>query len=93
MTPRCATSKGVFLYDLDDLENVADHNAGEREAAAGEAQKILQAEAQGFRRKLMAERVVPTIVALRQRLMRFAGKNWMPFDKRTDPSPRTRTKC
>jgi glutamyl-tRNA reductase len=60
--------KGVYLYDLDDLENVVDHNAGEREAAAAEAHKILQAEAQGFRRKLMAERVVPTIVALRQRL-------------------------
>jgi glutamyl-tRNA reductase len=60
--------KGVFLYNLDDLESVVDHNAGEREAAAADAQKILQAEAQGFRRKLMAERVVPTIVALRRRL-------------------------
>jgi glutamyl-tRNA reductase len=60
--------EGIFLYDLDDLENVVDHNAGEREAAAAEAQKILQSEAQGFRRKLMAERVVPTIVALRTRL-------------------------
>jgi glutamyl-tRNA reductase len=59
---------GVFLYDLDDLENVEDHNASEREAAAREAQKILRAEAQGFRYKLVAERVVPTIVALRQRL-------------------------
>ena len=60
--------EGIFLYDLDDLENVVDHNAGEREAAAAQAQKILQSEAQGFRRKLMAERVVPTIVALRMRL-------------------------
>ena len=60
--------KGVFLYNLDDLENVVDHNAGEREAAAAEAQKILKAEARGFRGKLMAERVVPTIVALRLRL-------------------------
>ena len=60
--------RGVFLYDLDDLENVVDHNTGEREIAAAEAQKILEAEAQGFRRKLMAERVVPTIIALRQRL-------------------------
>jgi glutamyl-tRNA reductase len=66
--PGVRNVKGVFLYDLDDLENVPDHNAGEREAAAAAAQKILQAEAQGFRRKLMAERVVPTIVALRLRL-------------------------
>src|ERR1039458_7521853 len=41
--------KGVFLYDLDDLENVADHDASEREAAAAEAHNILQIEAQGFR--------------------------------------------
>ncbi|MGO9863328.1 MAG: glutamyl-tRNA reductase [Terriglobales bacterium] len=60
--------EGVFLYDLDDLENVTGDNADEREAAAGEAEKILHAEAQGFRRQLMAERVVPTIVALRLRL-------------------------
>jgi glutamyl-tRNA reductase len=60
--------KGILLYDLDDLENVVDHNAGEREAAAADAKKILQAEAQGFRRKLMAERVVPTIVGVRLRL-------------------------
>jgi glutamyl-tRNA reductase len=66
--PAVRNVKGVFLYDLDDLENVPDQNAGEREAAAAEAQKILRAEAQGFRCKLMAERVVPTIVALRQRL-------------------------
>ncbi|MGA8539287.1 MAG: glutamyl-tRNA reductase [Terriglobales bacterium] len=60
--------KGVFLYDLDDLESVPDPNASQREAAAAEAQKILNAEARGFRRQLTAERVVPTIVALRKRL-------------------------
>jgi len=60
--------KGIYLYDLDDLENVVDHNAAEREVAAGDAHKILLAEAKGFVRKLMAERVVPTIVALRLRL-------------------------
>src|SRR5208282_4756548 len=66
--PAVRNVKGVFLYDLDDLENVPDRNASEREAAVAAAQKILQAEAQGFRRKLMADRVVPTIVALRLRL-------------------------
>ena len=69
--PAVRNVKGVFLYDLDDLENVPHQNAGELEAAAADAQKILLDEAQGFRRKLMAERVVPTIVALRQRLDEF----------------------
>jgi glutamyl-tRNA reductase len=77
--------KGVFLYDLDDLENVVDHNAGEREAAAADAQKILQAEAQGFRRKLMAERVVPTIIALRQRLDEICRQELDSFRQETGP--------
>jgi glutamyl-tRNA reductase len=77
--------KGVFLYDLDDLENVVDHNAGEREAAAADAQKILQAEAQGFRRKLMAERVVPTIVALRLRLDEICRQELDSFRQENGP--------
>ncbi len=77
--------KGVYLYDLDDLENVVDHNAGEREAAATEAQKILQTEAQGFRRKLLAERVVPTIVALRQRLDEICRQELDSFRQECGP--------
>ena len=77
--------KGVFLYNLDDLENVVDHNTGEREAAAAEAEKILQAEAQGFRRKLMAERVVPTIVALRQRLDEICRQELDSFRQENGP--------
>ena len=77
--------KGVFLYDLDDLENVVDYNAGEREAAAADAQKILQAEAQGFRRRLMAERVVPTIIALRHRLDEICRQELDSFRQETGP--------
>lgn len=60
--------EGMFLFDIDDLEQTVKHNAGEREAAAADAEKIIVADANGFRRKLMAERIVPTIVALRSRL-------------------------
>ncbi len=77
--------KGIFLYDLDDLENVVDHNAGEREAAAAEGQKILQAEALGFRGKLMAERVVPTIVALRLRLDEICRQELDSFRQENGP--------
>ena len=83
--PAVREVKGVFLYDLDDLENVVDHNAGEREAAAAEGHKILQAEAQGFRRKLMAERVVPTIVALRQRLDEICRQELDSFRQESGP--------
>ncbi|MFZ0293422.1 MAG: glutamyl-tRNA reductase [Candidatus Sulfotelmatobacter sp.] len=77
--------EGIFLYDLDDLENVVDHNAGEREIAAAEAQKILQTEAQGFRRRLMAERVVPPIVALRQRLDEICRQELDSFRQECGP--------
>jgi glutamyl-tRNA reductase len=77
--------KGVFLYDLDDLENVDDHHSDQRRAAVAEAQKILLAEAQGFRRKLMAERVVPTIVALRLRLDEICRQELDTFRQENGP--------
>jgi glutamyl-tRNA reductase len=83
--PAVRNVKGVFLYDLDDLENVPDRNAGEREAAAAAAQKILLAEAQGFRGKLMAERVVPTIVALRLRLDEICRQELDSFREENGP--------
>ena len=66
--PEVREVEGIHLFDMDDLEHVVQRNAVGRQAAADAAEKIVQAELQGFRRKLMAERVVPTIVALRQRL-------------------------
>ena len=83
--PAVRNIKGVFLFDLDDLENVPDCNAGEREAAAAEAHKILQVEAQGFRGKLMAERVVPTIVALRLRLDEICRQELDSFRQENGP--------
>ena len=76
---------GIFLYDLDDLEKVVQHNSGEREAAALDAQKIVEQEACGFRRKLLAERVVPTIVALRTRLDEICRQELESFREECGP--------
>lgn len=83
--PEVRGVKGIFLYDLDDLENVTDQNADEREAAAAEAQKILHAEARGFRCQLMAERAVPTVVALRQRLDEICRQELDVFRQENGP--------
>jgi glutamyl-tRNA reductase len=77
--------KGIFLYDLDDLEKVVERNAGEREAAALEAQKIVEDEAVGFRHRLLSERVVPTIVALRNRLDQICRQELQSFQYECGP--------
>lgn len=66
--PSVRDVEGIHLFDMDDLEDVVKRNSAGRQAAAEGAEKIVQAEVQGFRGKLLAERVVPTIVALRNRL-------------------------
>jgi glutamyl-tRNA reductase len=86
--PTAREVEGILLYDLDDLENVVKHNAGERETAAVEAEKIVSNEAQGFRRKLLAERVVPTIIALRSRLDEICRQELESFKNESGPFPR-----
>ncbi len=66
--PAVRDVKGIHLFDMDDLESIVKRNAAGRQSAAEAADKIVQAELRGFRCKLMAERVVPMIVALRRRL-------------------------
>ena len=83
--PSVREIEGIALYDLDDLEKVVQHNAGEREAAALEAQKIVEEEARGFRRKLLAEHVVPTIVALRSRLDELCRQELESFKQECGP--------
>jgi glutamyl-tRNA reductase len=79
---------GIYLYDVDDLKYVVQHNAAEREAAAAEAEVIVAAEAKAFRRKLLAERVVPTIVALRERLDEICRQELESFRQEYGPFPK-----
>jgi glutamyl-tRNA reductase len=84
---------GVFLYDIDDLEGVVKHNAGERELAAEDAQKIVVAEVKDFRRKLAAERIVPTIVALRLRLDEICRQELDSCKQEFGPFPQEQEKA
>jgi glutamyl-tRNA reductase len=67
--PDVRSVPGVFLYDVDELEQAANKD-GERgrKAATSEAEKIVAAEARLFHTRLLGEVVAPTIVALRGRL-------------------------
>ncbi len=83
--PQVKEVPGIFLFDFDDLDKIVKCNTGEREAAAAEAEKIIQTEAQGFRRKLLAEHVVPTIVALRTRLDEICRQELDSFREECGP--------
>jgi glutamyl-tRNA reductase len=89
--PRVGEVDGIHLFDLDDLERIVKKDVGEHRAIADAANKIVAEEVQGFRRRLMAERVIPTIVALRQRLddlcqqeVEFLRQEFGPFTEDQD---------
>jgi glutamyl-tRNA reductase len=58
---------GVYIYDIDDLQNVVDSNFLERQRAAQEAEKIIAHELVKFNEWLGSLYVVPVITALKSR--------------------------
>lgn len=58
----------AFVYDIDDLGQVVESNKKQREREAVWAEEIIQQEVQKAMRRLASREVVPTIVALEQRL-------------------------
>lgn len=57
----------VYLYDVDDLQEVVDTNIHGRKQEAEKAEKIIDEEVEKFIRWMAALDSVPTIVALRQK--------------------------
>jgi glutamyl-tRNA reductase len=57
----------VFLYNIDDLQAIVQENLGRREAELARADTIVAEELARFSAWLQSRRVVPTVVALRQR--------------------------
>ena len=76
---------GVYLYDMDDLEKIVQQNASERQVATAAAEKILAQESQGFRKKLVSEQVVPTLVALKHRLEEICGQELSSLEEQFGP--------
>jgi glutamyl-tRNA reductase len=61
----------VFVYDIDDLGHVVEANKKQREREAVWAEEIVQVEVQKTLKRLASRDVVPTIVALEDRLNRI----------------------
>ncbi len=65
--PECREVAGVTLHDIDDVQQIVERNAGDREGEARRAEPILAAELDRFEHWLASLAVVPTIAALRER--------------------------
>jgi len=55
---------GIFVYDIDDLQDVVATNVSGRRQEAQAAEKIIEAEVERFQARLQSLHVVPTIVSL-----------------------------
>lgn len=64
--PAVNTLENVFLYDIDDLQNVVQENRRERQREALAAEEFVWQEVRQFEQWLAGRDAVPTIVALRQ---------------------------
>jgi glutamyl-tRNA reductase len=66
--PEIAALEGAYLYNIDDLQNVADSNLDLRQKKAVTAEAIVAKEVDLFRKRVVAQDAVPTILELQERL-------------------------
>ncbi|MGD0547563.1 MAG: glutamyl-tRNA reductase, partial [Terracidiphilus sp.] len=64
--PAMGKLEGLFVYDIDDLQQVAVAHLSERSREAIDAEALINAEVARFHQRLLAVNVAPAIVALQQ---------------------------
>ncbi|MCL4492095.1 MAG: glutamyl-tRNA reductase [Nitrospirae bacterium] len=69
----------VYLYDVDDLQEVVDSNMLERKKEAEKAERIIDEEVEKFNKWISSLDSVPTIVALRQKAEEIKGEEFEKF--------------
>ncbi|MEM7401700.1 MAG: glutamyl-tRNA reductase [Pseudomonadota bacterium] len=65
--PEVAKLSDVYLYTIDDLQNVIEHNLQSRKQAADEAESIIEHEVQEFSQWLRGQGVIDTVRAFRDK--------------------------
>ncbi|HEY2040491.1 MAG TPA: glutamyl-tRNA reductase [Edaphobacter sp.] len=64
--PRMNEVEGCFVYDIDDLQQVAAANMADRSREAAAAETIVSQEVEKYQQRVQARGAVPAIVALQQ---------------------------
>jgi glutamyl-tRNA reductase len=59
---------GVFVYDIDDLQQVVSSHLGDRKREAERAEALVELEVEKFQSRLQTLDVVPTIVSLQEQM-------------------------
>jgi glutamyl-tRNA reductase len=70
--PRVGNMDNVFVYDVDDLQQVAEENLSVRAREAARAEQIVEEEVEAFLSWRRSLDLAPTIVALRERFGQIA---------------------
>jgi len=70
--PRVGSMDNVFVYDVDDLQQVAEENLAVRTREAAEAERIIDEEVESFLAWRRSLELAPTIVALRKYFAKVA---------------------
>jgi glutamyl-tRNA reductase len=70
--PRVGSMDNVFVYDVDDLQQVAEENLAVRAREAAQAEHIVEEELAAFVNWRRSLELAPTIVALRERFGQIA---------------------
>ena len=72
--PRVGNMDNVFVYDVDDLQQVAEENLAVRAREAAHAERIVEEEVESFLAWRRSLELAPTIVALRKRFGQVADE-------------------
>jgi glutamyl-tRNA reductase len=71
--PACLEVEGVSIHDVDDVQTVAERNAGGRQAESRRAERIVASELNRFQHWLDSLEVLPTVAAMRGRADRIVA--------------------
>lgn len=72
--PRVGNMDNVFVYDVDDLQQVAEENLSVRAREAAEAERIVDEEVESFLTWRRSLELAPTIIALRKHFGQIADE-------------------
>jgi glutamyl-tRNA reductase len=66
VAPEVNRLDGLFVYDVDDLQSIAQNNTAERKKEAEHAERIIELEVDRFASRMKSLEVVPTILSLQE---------------------------